>query len=135
MKTVDTFIVTFYSDLDILSRVLHRLSEAVRACSNASFRVTLVDNSHGREQPYFEKLYQELLIGDNPMPTEHPRIMKAQETFKAWAELEKELITLQGSLNAGDAQSIYNQLKQLVTGFIPDKEIVDFLFDKDRNKN
>jgi FlaA1/EpsC-like NDP-sugar epimerase len=82
-----------------------------------------------------EKLYEELLIGDNPMPTEHPRIMKAQETFKAWAELEKELITLQGSLNTGDAQSIYNQLKQLVTGFTPDNDIVDFLFDADRNKS
>jgi GT2 family glycosyltransferase len=56
LYTVDVFIVTFYSDLDILSRVLQRLSEAVKACSNASFRVTLVDNSHGREQPYFEEL-------------------------------------------------------------------------------
>jgi hypothetical protein len=53
--------------------------------------------------------------------------MKAQETFKAWAELEKELIILQGSLNAGDVQSIYEQLKHLVTGFTPDAEIVDFI--------
>jgi FlaA1/EpsC-like NDP-sugar epimerase len=73
-----------------------------------------------------EKLYEELLIGDNPIPTDHPRIMKAQETFKAWTELEKELITLQGSLNAGDTKAIYDQLKQLVTGFTPDTEIVDF---------
>jgi FlaA1/EpsC-like NDP-sugar epimerase len=73
-----------------------------------------------------EKLYEELLIGDNPMPTDHPRIMKAQEMFKAWTELEKELITLQGSLNAGDTKAIYDQLKQLVTGFTPDAEIVDF---------
>ena len=56
MKRVDIFIVTFYSDLDILSRVLHRLCEAVNACSIASFRVTLVDNSYGREQSYYENL-------------------------------------------------------------------------------
>jgi hypothetical protein len=56
--------------------------------------------------------------------------MKAQETFKAWSELEKELITLQVSLNAGDAQSIYNQLKQLVTGFTPDAGIVDWISTK-----
>jgi FlaA1/EpsC-like NDP-sugar epimerase len=73
-----------------------------------------------------EKLYEELLIGDNPMPTEHPRIMKAQETFKVWTELEKELITLQESLNTGDAQSICDQLKELVTEFTPDTRIVDF---------
>ena len=77
-----------------------------------------------------EKLYEELLIGDNPMPTEHPRIMKAKENFKAWPELEKELITLQESLNAGDAQAIYEQLKNLVTGFTPDTEIVDWIATK-----
>jgi FlaA1/EpsC-like NDP-sugar epimerase len=77
-----------------------------------------------------EKLYEELLIGDNPMPTEHPRIMKAQETFKAWPELEKELITLQESLNAGDAQAIYEHLKHLVTGFTPDTDIVDWIATK-----
>jgi FlaA1/EpsC-like NDP-sugar epimerase len=74
-----------------------------------------------------EKLYEELLIGDNPTPTEHPRIMKAQEIFKDWTELEKELVTLQGSLNAGDTESIYEQLKQLVGGFKPDAEIVDLI--------
>lgn len=77
-----------------------------------------------------EKLYEELLIGDNPMPTDHPKIMKAQETFKAWDVLEKELITLQASLNAGDAESIYKQLKHLVTGFTPDREIVDSIATK-----
>jgi FlaA1/EpsC-like NDP-sugar epimerase len=82
-----------------------------------------------------EKLYEELLIGDNPMPTEHPRIMKAHENFKTWSELEKELVRLQELLKAGDVQAIYRQLKLLVTGFTPDTEIVDFLFDKDRNKN
>jgi FlaA1/EpsC-like NDP-sugar epimerase len=32
-----------------------------------------------------EKLYEELLIGDNPEPTDHPRIMKAHEDFMPWA--------------------------------------------------
>jgi FlaA1/EpsC-like NDP-sugar epimerase len=74
-----------------------------------------------------EKLYEELLIGDDPMPTEHPRIMKAQETFKVWSELEKELIELQKSLNKGDSLAIYEQLKHLVTGFTPDADIVDWI--------
>jgi FlaA1/EpsC-like NDP-sugar epimerase len=82
-----------------------------------------------------EKLYEELLIGDNPMPTEHPKIMKAQETFKAWAELEKELITLQRSLNVDDAQVIYEQLKMLVPGFTPDTEIVDWIAVSHKNRN
>lgn len=56
LKTVNIFIVTFYSDLDILNKVLQRLSDAVNVSLNASFRVTIVDNSHGRDQSYFEKL-------------------------------------------------------------------------------
>jgi FlaA1/EpsC-like NDP-sugar epimerase len=74
-----------------------------------------------------EKLYEELLIGNNPMPTEHPKIMKAQEAFKVWSEFEKELITLKESLNEGDARAVYEQLKNLVTGFTPDEKIVDWL--------
>jgi FlaA1/EpsC-like NDP-sugar epimerase len=74
-----------------------------------------------------EKLYEELLIGDNPMLTEHPRIMKAQESFKAWLELEKELVELQGFLSAGDSLAIYEQLQHLVTGFVPDTVIVDWI--------
>lgn len=62
MRIVDVFIVTFYSDLSTLSRVLERLTAAVTNCSDANFRVTLVDNSHGREQVsalghgYFDEL-------------------------------------------------------------------------------
>jgi GT2 family glycosyltransferase len=50
LKTIDIFIITFYSDLNVLGKVLQRLSEAVSVCSNAVFRVTLIDNSHGRDQ-------------------------------------------------------------------------------------
>ena len=74
-----------------------------------------------------EKLHEELLIGDNPMPTEHPRIMKAQEAFKAWSELEKELLILKVFLDVGDSPAVYEQLKHLVSGFTPDKVIVDFI--------
>lgn len=77
-----------------------------------------------------EKLYEELLIGDNPMPTDHPKILKAQETFKTWNELEKELLILRESLIVSDAHDIYQQLKDLVTGFVPDARIVDFMSSK-----
>ncbi len=80
-----------------------------------------------------EKLYEELLIGNNPMPTEHSRIMRAQETFKVWSELDKELNILKESLNAGDAHLIFEQLKNLVTGFTPDTEIVDWIAASHKN--
>ncbi len=75
-----------------------------------------------------EKLYEELLIGDNPMPTEHPRIMKAQEKFKAWADLEKDLVKLHDALNENNVRAIHKQLSYLVNGYASNDSIVDFIF-------
>ncbi|MGL4406696.1 MAG: polysaccharide biosynthesis protein [Notoacmeibacter sp.] len=36
-----------------------------------------------------EKLYEELLIGDNPQPTTNQHIMKAHEVFQPWPELQE----------------------------------------------
>jgi FlaA1/EpsC-like NDP-sugar epimerase len=77
-----------------------------------------------------EKLYEELLIGDNPMPTQHSRIMKAQETYLPWNQLQAELNTLEQSLSSADAPAIYKQLQKLVTGFVPDSSIVDWVAKK-----
>lgn len=74
-----------------------------------------------------EKLYEELLIGDNPEPTSHPRIMKAREHFIPWAELEPQLQALEAALNANDVDRIRALLAQLVTDYTPSEEIVDWV--------
>jgi len=66
-----------------------------------------------------EKLYEELLIGDNPQSTFHPKIMKAHEEFLPWDELEVELEKLNAALEAGDYHSVQNSLKKLVPGYQP----------------
>ena len=66
-----------------------------------------------------EKLYEELLIGDNPMPTDHPRIMKAREGFVPWAELEPRLRELEAAAAQGDAGAVRVLLEDLVAGFAP----------------
>jgi FlaA1/EpsC-like NDP-sugar epimerase len=72
-----------------------------------------------------EKLYEELLIGDNPQPTDHPKIMKAHEEFLPWAELQIELDKLNLALQACDAQLIRSSLKTLVPGYQPNGDAVD----------
>jgi len=69
-----------------------------------------------------EKLYEELLIGDNPQPTEHPKIMKAHEEFLPWVELQIELEKLNLALQACDAQLIRSSLKKLVPGYRPNSD-------------
>jgi FlaA1/EpsC-like NDP-sugar epimerase len=75
-----------------------------------------------------EKLYEELLIGDNPKPTSHSRIMKAHEEFIPWAELEGKLNALQMALNVNDVGVIRLMMQQLVAGYMPSDEIVDWVY-------
>ena len=65
-----------------------------------------------------EKLYEELLIGDNPEATAHPRIMKAHEQFLTWDQLLPHLLTLRAAAKAADADTINDVLKQLVSGYV-----------------
>ena len=75
-----------------------------------------------------EKLYEELLIGDNPKPTSHARIMKAHEEFIAWPELENKLSALEMALNVNDVSIIRLMMKQLVSGYAPSDDIVDWVY-------
>ncbi|HQC80771.1 MAG TPA: nucleoside-diphosphate sugar epimerase/dehydratase [Accumulibacter sp.] len=75
-----------------------------------------------------EKLYEELLIGDNPQPTLHPRIMKAREDFMPWTDFEDRLHALEIALNVNDVGVIRLMMQQLVAGYIPSDEIVDWVY-------
>jgi FlaA1/EpsC-like NDP-sugar epimerase len=74
-----------------------------------------------------EKLYEELLIGDNPQPTQHQRIMKAQEQFLSWPLLESKLNSLGLAISVNDVALIRGLLKQLVSGYEPSGEVVDWV--------
>ena len=75
-----------------------------------------------------EKLYEELLIGDNPKSTSHPRIMKANEDFIAWSDLEARLSSLEVALNVNDVSLIRTMMQQLVPGYTPSDAIVDWVY-------
>ena len=75
-----------------------------------------------------EKLYEELLIGDNPLTTQHVRVMRAQDEFMSWPELIEELQQLQTLVDDNDAEAISKLLQALVIDFKSEKRIVDWLF-------
>lgn len=75
-----------------------------------------------------EKLYEELLIGENPLPTSHKRIMKAHEEFLSWTALQTQLADLNKALDANDVPLIRSLLKGLVPGYQPDGEVVDWVW-------
>lgn len=63
-----------------------------------------------------EKLYEELLIGENSSPTLHPRILQAREDFRPWKDLEEELEALLTSIKENDDLAIRAILSRLVAG-------------------
>jgi FlaA1/EpsC-like NDP-sugar epimerase len=64
-----------------------------------------------------EKLYEELLIGDNPIATTHPRIMKAQEQFMPIDTLLGHVHQLHIAAETEDLQGIKAVLQTCVHGF------------------
>jgi FlaA1/EpsC-like NDP-sugar epimerase len=80
-----------------------------------------------------EKLYEELLIGDNPQTTDHPRIMQANEAHLPWAELETELTKLDAAIKQSDVSALRAHLEHLVVGYKPNGEIVDWVYLKNKN--
>jgi len=77
-----------------------------------------------------EKLYEELLIGDNVSETSHSRIMRAEEQVIPWVELEKMLNILEQATENDDFNKIRDILTQVVCGFVPQCEIGDVLWKK-----
>jgi FlaA1/EpsC-like NDP-sugar epimerase len=77
-----------------------------------------------------EKLYEELLIGENPVATAHPRVMKATETFLSFHELVAHLERLRGALEAQDSRAVRAILHLIVPEFSPAEEMVDWAYQK-----
>ena len=75
-----------------------------------------------------EKLYEELLIGDNVSKTENPLIMRAKEDKFEWVDLKNLLDKLSVSNKKSDHNSTREILKKIVSGFSPEGTIKDILY-------
>jgi len=76
-----------------------------------------------------EKLYEELLIGDEVIGTEHPKIMRAQEERLDSSELAEILRDLEVAAVDGSCTQGRLLLQRAVSGFSPSSPIVDWLMD------
>ncbi len=74
-----------------------------------------------------EKLFEEVLLRDNPEKTIHPRILKAFEEFIPWLQLESKLNALKIALSVNDAELIRSMMQELVKGYAPSDGIVDWV--------
>ncbi|MGF6094385.1 polysaccharide biosynthesis protein [Pseudomonas sp. 18175] len=95
-------------------------------------------NSHGDIAIEFtglrpgEKLYEELLIGDNVVATQHPMIMSANEDHLSWEVLKGKLTELLAAVDQDDYTRVRQLLRDTVSGYSPDGEIVDWIYQQRR---
>lgn len=80
-----------------------------------------------------EKLYEELLIGDDVQGTEHERIMTASEIHLPWDELSQLLDNLDKACHAFDHERIRELLLIAPTGFTPTDGICDLVWQEKQN--
>ena len=82
-----------------------------------------------------EKLYEELLIGNDPAPTAHPRIMTANEQFLTADLLMPRLMRLRDAIDRHDVDDVRSQLIGLVDGFTAAPENVDWIRREERRSD
>lgn len=81
-----------------------------------------------------EKLYEELLIGDNVVATQHPMIMSANEDHLSWEVLKGKLVELLAAVDQDDYTRVRQLLRDTVSGYSPDGEIVDWIYQQRRQE-
>ncbi|WP_420848499.1 polysaccharide biosynthesis protein [Phytopseudomonas seleniipraecipitans] len=74
-----------------------------------------------------EKLYEELLIGDNVSPTDHPMIMRANEEHLPWEPFKVVMADLIKAVEQDDYDRVRQLLRDTVCGYAPEGEIVDWM--------
>jgi len=75
-----------------------------------------------------EKLYEELLIGDNALKTNHELILRSEEEMIPWEDLELIINVLKTTLEERDYIAARNCLVKAVPGYKPKKEIQDPMY-------
>ncbi|WP_435088593.1 polysaccharide biosynthesis protein [Candidatus Pelagibacter bacterium nBUS_29] len=75
-----------------------------------------------------EKLFEELMLGDDPQPTKHSKIQRAKDPFIPWVELEQNLENLRLLIQKGKVEEIHQFLRNTVKSYNPNSDIVDHVF-------
>ena len=75
-----------------------------------------------------EKLYEELLIGNDPQKTNHPKILMTNDPFIKFSELEKQLIILKNFLKENNVNEVKLLLEKLIKSYKSNSNLVDHLY-------
>lgn len=115
---------------ELATRMIKLMGEHVKSSENPNG----IEISFSGLRPG-EKLYEELLIGDEVVGTGHQKIMRAEEEMISHLELEICINKLLESIECGDSHLARETLEHIITGFSPSSPLVDwFYLGKNENK-
>jgi FlaA1/EpsC-like NDP-sugar epimerase len=80
-----------------------------------------------------EKLFEELLLGDNPQKTSHEKIQKAQDPYIPFNQLKTDLNILSILLDENKVAEVKDKLSKLIPSYQSNAKIVDHLYDQQLN--
>jgi len=101
---------------------------AARMIQLAGFQVRSQESPNGDIEIAYtglrpgEKLYEELLIGDQPEGTTHPRIYHARDPFIPLPQLKAAIDTIVQAISRDELPRLMTEIRNLVAGFRPSDE-------------
>ncbi len=116
--------------LDLAERMVHLSGLSLKSESDDSkaIEIQLVGLRPG------EKLFEELLIGENVDGTEHPLIMRAEESMIAWPILHAKLEKLEVACKNFSYEEVRKLLLEMVREYQPQCGIEDIIWCEERKK-
>ena len=113
--------------LDMAKRLIRLSGRSIRDERHPSGQIEFTGLRPG------EKLFEELLIEGKAIPTEHPRIMRKEESCMAMDELKGLLGKLERACDRGDIDAVFALLQRPATSFTPRTGIKDILWNEQGN--
>tara|TARA_X000000950_G_scaffold198387_1_gene238946 strand:- start:5 stop:1921 length:1917 start_codon:yes stop_codon:yes gene_type:complete len=80
-----------------------------------------------------EKLHEELLIGDNPQKTNHPKIQKASDPYILFDQLNEYLTKLKFLIANNNANEVKNYLHNFIKSYVSNADIIDHIYIEKNN--
>lgn len=111
---------------ELARKMIHLMGNSVKGKDGAEGGIEIV---YSGLRPG-EKLYEELLIGENPAGTDHPRIMKAREVSLPWEEVERLIKELDKACHTFDCERVREILLTAPTGYQPNGSNEDLVWQR-----
>lgn len=123
----DVFVLDMHEPIkivDLAKKMIHLMGYDVK--DENSYRGDIAIEYTGLRPG--EKLYEELLIGESVTGTDHPKILRAEEEYLPWENLQSLIGRLEIACQELDLRDVRNILVEAVDGFDPGQDVSDPLW-------